>query len=83
VQYLTIGPLLRFAEGIEGDPAVRDYCARRRARAAPCVGELATNAVIHSHSAQSDGTTTVHADIRPVDRVRIEVRDDSPLCQYA
>ena len=41
-----------------------------------CASELATNAVIHSHSARPGGTITVHADIRPGIHVRIEVRDD-------
>jgi anti-sigma regulatory factor (Ser/Thr protein kinase) len=41
-----------------------------------CASELATNAVIHSHSAQPGGTITVHTDVRTGDYVRIEVRDD-------
>src|ERR1022692_4522322 len=41
-----------------------------------CASELATNAVIHSHSAQPGGTITVHTDIHPGIHVRIEVRDD-------
>jgi serine/threonine-protein kinase RsbW len=41
-----------------------------------CASELATNAVIHSHSAQPGGTITIQTDIRPGDHVRIEVRDD-------
>jgi anti-sigma regulatory factor (Ser/Thr protein kinase) len=41
-----------------------------------CASELATNAVIHSRSAEPGGTITVTADIRAGDHVRIEVHDD-------
>jgi serine/threonine-protein kinase RsbW len=41
-----------------------------------CASELATNAVIHSRSAQPGGAITVYTDIRPGDYVQIEVHDD-------
>ncbi len=41
-----------------------------------CASELATNAIIHSRSAQPGGTITLHAAIRPGDHVRIDIRDD-------
>ncbi len=40
-----------------------------------CASELAANAALHSRSAAPGGTITVHADIRPGDRVCIEVSD--------
>ena|ERR1700685_1168274 len=41
-----------------------------------CASELAANAATHSRSGQPGGTFTVSADIRPGDRVLIEVRDE-------
>jgi len=40
-----------------------------------CLSELATNAMIHSHSSQPGGHFTVRAEIREGDRLRVEVQD--------
>ena len=41
-----------------------------------CVSELATNAVLHSHSRLTGGTFTVRGKISPGDYAWIEVEDD-------
>lgn len=41
-----------------------------------CASELATNAVLHSHSQLAGGTFTVRCKISPANYARIEVEDD-------
>ena len=44
-----------------------------------CISELATNAVLHSHSRKADGTFTVRAEIHQGDYLWVEVEDgDGP-----
>src|ERR1022692_3730533 len=58
----------RFTAGVlDGCPAADD--------AILCVSELATNAVLHSNSAQPGGSFTVRTAVRDGGRLRIEVTD--------